>query len=406
MARGQRLREVTEANAIARIAHSVRSNGRRRVDRVAAFGAALSLVGVLTLPFAESRANRIVSGVPVGLADAAGAMGWLLLTLVATAFAWAVFAPVGRVRVRVTLALGVAAFAAFVVAIGTAAVDLSHTGDTVKRVSLGGGAWVALIGIAVIWFRGASGADSRAARRIAAAVGVFAVAAGIVWGGLSELSLAAEYRAQADTFWNLVGGHAVLSLASVGIASLVGVPLGIVAAHQRIVRAIAIPSAGIIQTIPSLALFGMLMVPLAMLGLPTIGTLPTLIALTLYALLPIIRSTYLGVSSVDAAILDAGRGMGMSRRQLLWQVELPLALPLTLEGLRVALVLIIGIAAVMAIGGARDLGTLVLQGWGTQAADLTLLGAVPMVVLSILADQGMRGLQRLIVSPGVRLEAR
>jgi osmoprotectant transport system permease protein len=158
----------------------------------------------------------------------------------------------------------------------------------------------------------------------------------------------------------------------------------------------------VIQTVPSLALFGLLMVPLAALGLPSIGTLPTLIALTLYALLPIVRNTFLGVTGVDAAVVDAGRGMGMSRSELLLRVELPLALPLLLEGLRAALVLTVGIAAVMAIGGAQDLGTLVFLGFGAQASDLVLLGAIPMVVLSIFADQGMRALERGIVSPGIR----
>ena len=232
----------------------------------------------------------------------------------------------------------------------------------------------------------------------------FVTVAAVAWGGLARLGIALEYRTQAYTFWPLLWRHVGLTLSGTAIAALVGVPLGIAAARRRGVRAVAIPAAGLVQTVPSLALFGLLMVPLAMLRLPTIGALPALIALTLYALLPIVRDTYLGVAGVDAAAVDAGRGMGMSRRELLWRVELPLALPLMLEGVRAALVLTVGITAVMAIGGAQTLGTLVFLGWGQQAADLVLLGAVPMVVLSVLADQAMRGVKDALVSPGISSE--
>jgi osmoprotectant transport system permease protein len=227
-----------------------------------------------------------------------------------------------------------------------------------------------------------------------------------VFGGLQSLSLALEYQAQSATFWVLTWRHVMLTVGGTAIAAVIGVPLGIAAARRRFVRGTAIPIAGVIQTIPSLALFGILMAVLGVLALPTIGTLPALIALTLYALLPIVRNTYLGVAGVDPATVDAGRGMGMSTSELLLRVELPLALPLLLEGLRAALVLTVGIAAVMAIGGAQDLGTLVYSGWGVQSADLVLLGAIPMVILSIIADQGMRAVERGLVSPGIREQGR
>lgn len=149
-------------------------------------------------------------------------------------------------------------------------------------------------------------------------------------------------------------------------------------------------------------MLGLLIAPLAALGFPAIGTTPAVIALTLYALLPIVRNTYVGLAGVDASVIDAGRGMGMGRAQLLARVELPLALPLVIEGVRAAAVLVIGIAAVTAFIGAGGLGVLVFQGWGQQADDLTLLGAVPMVVLAVIADAGLRALRRLVVSPGIQ----
>ncbi|MDR3687144.1 MAG: ABC transporter permease [Coriobacteriia bacterium] len=196
--------------------------------------------------------------------------------------------------------------------------------------------------------------------------------------------------------------HVWLSVGGMALGALIGVPLGILSARMKPVRAVVIPVVSIIQTVPSLALFGLLMVVLTAVALPSIGTVPTLIALTLYALLPIVRNTYLGIAGVDPAIVDAGLGMGMSRRELLWKVELPLALPLLIEGLRSALVLTVGIAAVMAIAGAMDLGTIVFYGAGLDVPDLVLLGALPMVVLAILADQAMRALEVAVVSPGIR----
>jgi osmoprotectant transport system permease protein len=276
-------------------------------------------------------------------------------------------------------------------------------------VSVGVGAWLAFVGIAILWFQGARGMRTQARSRrlsrlavpLAALAAVVVLVAAVAWGGLGGLSLALEYRAQSDLFWTLVGNHVYLSLAGTAIAVVLGVPLGVLAARRRAVRAVAIPAAGVVQTVPSLALFGLLMTPLAAAGLPSIGPLPVLIALTLYAFLPIVRDTYLGISSVDPAIVDAGRGMGMSRAELLLRVEFPLALPLVLEGVRVALVLTVGIAAVMAIGGAQDLGTLVFLGWGSQAADLTLLGALPMVALAIVFDRVMRVLEHAVVSRGI-----
>jgi osmoprotectant transport system permease protein len=303
-------------------------------------------------------------------------------------------------RSSALLACGVGSFAVWLLAIGSAAARLRPPGDTPARVSVASGGWVILVGIAIVWFQGDRSAG-RPARLVAAAVAIAALVGAWFFGGLPNLSLVAEYYNE-PTFWTLTYDHIVLAMGGTAIAAVLGIPLGVAAARTAAVRSTVIPIAGIIQTVPSLALYGLLIVPLGLLGLPTLGTVPALIALTLYALLPIIRNTYLGVSGVDPAVVDAGRGMGMSATELLVRVELPLALPLMLEGVRAALVMTIGVAAVMAIVGAQTLGVFVFEGFGETAVDLVLLGALPMVVLSIIADQGMRGLERTIVSPGIR----
>jgi osmoprotectant transport system permease protein len=165
----------------------------------------------------------------------------------------------------------------------------------------------------------------------------------------------------------------------------------------------------IVQTIPSLALFGLLMAPLAFLaerspvltslGVQGIGWAPAAIALTLYALLPVVRSTAAGFGSVDRGVVEAGLGLGMDRLQLLRRVELPLALPVVLGGIRVALVQAVGNTAVAALIGAGGLGVFIFQGLGQAAMDLVLLGALPTVALALLADLGMQAVSAAL-GPG------
>lgn len=374
----------------------------RRVDRVAACGAAVALAGCLALPFVEFRANRIVSGEPEALASA-GTLGWVLLVLVLLALT-ASLALSSALRKRVVLATGAGIVAVLPWALGTAATSLLVGADSPARVSIGSGAWLVLVGGGIVWFAGTRGL---ARERITYIVGALAVAAWVssaVLGGVGDLSLAREYAVQGARFWKLVREHLVLSGLGLVFGTLLGVPLGVLASRNRIVRGVTLSVVGMIQTVPSLALLGLLVFPLVALGLPGIGTLPATIALTLYALLPIVRNTYIGLAGVDRGALDAGRGMGMSKPQLLLRVEAPLALPLVLEGVRAAAVLVIGIAAVTAFVGAGGLGILVFQGWGQQADDLTLLGAVPMVVLAVLADIGIRAVALVSVSPGIRDE--
>ena len=177
--------------------------------------------------------------------------------------------------------------------------------------------------------------------------------------------------------------HLLLVGVSIGIATLVGIPLGILITRKTNLRQPILGIANILQTIPSLALFGFLIsVPI----IGGIGAKTAIIALTLYSLLPIIRNTYTGIISVDPAIREAGRGMGMTDKQLLLQVEIPLALGVILAGVRVATVIAIGVATIAAAIGAGGLGVFVFRGIAMVNNDLILAGAVPAALLAILAD--------------------
>ncbi len=311
------------------------------------------------------------------------------------------FMPRGRVRSPAVLVLGGLLIAGLPWALGAGAARLLDDAPEIARVSIGTGAWLVAVGGAILWFAGTRGVDTPLLRRGVLVAMLLAAGAAGVWGGAGELSLAREYAAQSGRFWTLVSQHLVLAGSGLALGTLIGVPLGVLASRSRRVRQIGLGIVSVIQTIPSMAMLGLLITPLATLGVTAIGTTPAIIALTLYALLPIMRNTFVGLAGVDRGALDAGRGMGMGRTQLLLRVEAPLALPLILEGIRAAAVLVIGIAAVTAFIGAGGLGILVFQGWGQQADDLTLLGAIPMVILAVLADVSMRMIRRTVISPGI-----
>jgi osmoprotectant transport system permease protein len=181
---------------------------------------------------------------------------------------------------------------------------------------------------------------------------------------------------------------------STALALAGGVPLGILVSRRPAWRKPVLGLANVAQTVPSLALFGLL-IPLA-----GIGAWTAIIALVLYALLPIVRNTYAGITSVDPAIREAGRGMGMSDGELLRLVELPLAAGVILAGVRVAVVVSVGVATIAAAIGAGGLGVYIFRGVATVDNTLILAGAVPAALLALLAD-GMLGLaeRRLVWRP-------
>ena len=193
------------------------------------------------------------------------------------------------------------------------------------------------------------------------------------------------------------GEHLLLVGIAIAIATLVGIPLGILITRNTNLRQPILGIANILQTIPSLALFGLL-IPVPVIG--GIGMIPAIVALTLYSLLPIIRNTYTGITGVDPAIREAGRGMGMTDQQLLFQVEIPLSLGVILAGVRVATVIAIGIATIAAAIGAGGLGVFIFQGISNVNDQLLLAGAVPAAVIAVLADFAIGWLERRLTRRG------
>ncbi|RLE14483.1 choline ABC transporter permease [Candidatus Aerophobetes bacterium] len=212
-----------------------------------------------------------------------------------------------------------------------------------------------------------------------------------------------------NTHWDLIGKLSLQHLQIIaignGIGVVVGVTVGILISGQgrESIADIVLYLSEIMMTIPSMALFGLLMPILAGLALPSIGYLPAIIALVAYGLLPILRNTYTGLGEVDPAMIEAGRGMGMSNRQILFKVKLPLAVPVIMAGLRNAIVLNIGIAAIAVVIGAGGLGVPIFRGIRNFRPDLILTGAIFVSILAVAVDTLLGQVEKWITPKGVKI---
>lgn len=366
------------------------SGRRRAIDKLGVLIALIMAAAWILLPFMLFRANRIVAGRPRTVfeslphGEALAFAAFIGISLIVVFY---------RTPTLWRLVLSGAGIVALFVLVGHAADFLTPAGDRIARVSPGGGFWLLLGGYGLL------GADALTRLRlgpwprIGILVMVGAVLAGFLLSGIwQDLSIMREYVNRADSFWREGATHIMLAFGSLAAAIVVGIPLGIVCYRAPRLRAGVLNVLNVIQTIPSIALFGLLIAPLAWvaanvpgagaIGVSGIGTAPALVALFAYSLLPVVANTVVGLVGVPEAANDAARGMGMTDRQRLWSVEMPLAFPVILTGIRIVLVQNIGLATVAALIGGGGFGVFVFQGIGQTAMDLVLLGAVPTVALA------------------------
>lgn len=365
---------------------------RSRLDPLGVVVALVALAG-LALPFAVFKANRIVPGDGVAFWDA------LPLVSAAIGLAWVGFAiAIGlhRLSPAIKLAASASGLLVIVLLVGLAAHAMTPADNGYARIGIGPGFW--LLGFALALMVTDALARMTPGPWLRAGLLVFAVAgmSVVLWSGAWDaLSIIKEYASRAPAFWQEARTHLLLAFGSVLLATVIGVPLGIACFKVGALRAGALNLLNIIQTIPSIALFGVLIAPLAWIaanvpgaraiGISGIGMAPAMVALTAYALLPVVANTLVGLTGLPQATVEAARGMGMTWRQRLMQVELPLAFPVILTGIRIVLVQNIGLATIAALIGGGGFGVFVFQGVGQTAIDLVLLGAAPTVALAFAA---------------------
>jgi len=356
--------------------------------------------------FVSVAPNRLVSGIPVVLWAAAPAGSGLLAAEGAVLLLLA-FAVPRRAAHWLAAAVSGAALLTTLTAAGQAAANLAAASVKPPYVSLGAGFWVIAACAALALIDALRRAEAgMLAQLLIAALAVTGVVVLAGTGVFDTLSLAREYASRRDVFAAALVRHLALVAAAVVPALLIGVPLGLVALRRKRFEAPLFAALNLLQTVPSIALFGLLIGPLSALGsaVPALGALgvggvglaPAVVALILYALLPVARNTLAGVGGVSAAAVDAARGMGMTHRQVFWRIEVPLALPVLLAGLRIVVVQAIGLAVVAALIGAGGLGTFVFEGLGQYAAELVLLGALPAIAMALAADFLLRLLTQVL----------
>lgn len=193
---------------------------------------------------------------------------------------------------------------------------------------------------------------------------------------------------EGDTLLRLILEHIGLSLISLGLGVLVAVPLGIILSQFPKIANVVIGIASVLQTVPTLALLA-LMVPL--LG---VGAMPAIVALFIYSLLPILRNTYLGMAGVDPNLLDAAKGMGMSTGQVIQKVQLPMAVPVIMAGIRLSAVYVIAWTTIAAYIGGGGLGDFIFNGLQTYRQDLIFGGTIPVIIIAIVMDFGFGYLEK------------
>lgn len=362
------------------------------LDKLGLLIALIAVAGAV-FPFAVFRANRIVLGEGLLASSALPLPLAILLGLVALI---GVGTMLLRVNPLIKLGIGLLALATLFVLIGQAATFLTPPDNTFARVSPGAGFWLLSFAFALMVTDALTRLKFGPWQRIGILAVVGMAIAALLWSGAwNDLSILKEFANRAPAFWAEARTHLLLAFGSVAIAILAGVPLGILLYRVRPLRAAVLNTLNIVQTIPSIALFGLLIAPLAWvaanvpgasaIGISGIGIAPAMVALFAYSLLPIVSNTVVGLVNVPEAANDAARGMGMTNRQRLFSVELPLAFPVILTGIRIVLVQNIGLATIAALIGGGGFGVFVFQGIGQTAMDLVLLGAVPTVALAFAA---------------------
>ena len=364
-----------------------------RFDKLGVVIAAIAAYAALVAPFATFRANRIVPGQARSILEALPPV--LGMLLVAIVMAGAVVALL-RTPLILRLAASVIVLVALSVLIGVAGGFLTPTGNTFARIAPASGFWLLIFAFTLLLADVLTRLDLSAWARVGVLVlAALAIAALLVSGRWDSLSILKEYNSRADSFWTEAAKHITLALGSLAAAVVIGLPLGILCHRVDRLRAGVLNLLNIIQTIPSIALFGLLIAPLgwmavhlpgaAAIGIRGIGTAPAFVALFLYSLLPVVANTVVGLAGVPRAANDAARGMGMTDLQRLFDVEFPLAFPVILTGIRIVLVQNIGLATIAALIGGGGFGVFVFQGVGQTAMDLVLLGALPTVALAFAA---------------------
>jgi len=356
----------------------------------------LSLALVWLLDLGTIQPNRIVPGTGHGLLSAVGWTGAGLVTGVLLATTVLSMVPVRR---RYELLLGLIGLSLAMMPLLPEVFASRHLPEDspYARSSVGAGFWSLLFLLSLMLVEALGRLEARRWLQLMLLVFVGGSWLFFLRGeGLESLSLVREFNARPDKFQQALWTHLALALGAVAISAGLAFALALKMIRSPAWQRPLLGAVSFLQTIPSLAVFGLLIAPLSALssalpflqdlGIRGIGWAPALLALIAYSLLPMVRNTFVALTEVPESLADAARGMGMNEHQVFFQLKLPLALPVIIEGVRITTIQAIGLTAVAALIGAGGFGGFIFQGLGQAAMDLVLLGALPTIALALLAD--------------------
>jgi len=372
-------------------------------DKVLILLSALGIGAFFIFPLVEAKPNRIVAGERLFALEYLGVFGALIIMGWAILLALSLYAAKSKAEYVSAVSILEAAGLVFLLPIGAG--TIMEIGAN-PRISFSAGFYMQVLLLYII----ISTYLPRAAwsRKLKAALGIGAflgLGLSMSMGYFDSLSIIKEYGVRQRQFYNNLYIHGVLTFGSVLAGGIIAIPLGYLAySRSRLEGRIMVPLS-IIETIPSLSLFGILLVPLSGLGqLPFfraigvsgIGWAPAFVALTLYTLLPIGRNTLTGFHSIDKNVVQAAKGMGMSRRQILRKIEIPLAFPVIFTGIRIAFIQTIGGAVLAGLVGGGGMGSFVFLGLAEASPDLILLGVIPIVFFTVILDYSLKAFEKYV----------
>ena len=379
---------------------------------VAIAGSILGVAATLAPGYVSFRPNRILDGTSASALHAFGPFAWVLLS------AWVLAALVSAAPIAVRakgLAVGLLAGSTVVLSvwrIGVLARDyLAEKGD-IARLSLGLGFWLSLLAAYLVIFASTAWLSRGWERALVSYLPIVGVMAILFTGGLSSISIMREYANNADDFAMQFQQQLAYVIGATLSGIVIGVPLGVLAARRPRAEPAVFAVLNILEVLPVLAFIGLLnpvlaglsvrFPVLADLGIRPVGWAPVLIVLTAYAIYPIARNVYTAMTTLDEATVDAARGIGMGTMRRLFEVELPLAAPTIVAGIRIAVVQTTAGAIIAGLVGGGGLGTFVFLGASQTATDLVLLGTIPIVALALFFDRATLAVQKSITAWSVR----
>jgi len=388
------------------------ADARRANVIIGVTGAVICILATLMGPFLSFRPNRVVDGITASAIGSFGTTGWLLVALW-VAVAILALLPGSRTLTLVRGLLGHAGLGIVLASSGAAAAAYAVGEGTVARTSFGWSFYVMMFGLFLVQYSASASIGSFAGRAILVWSAVAVVVALTLSGALAELGIVREWLLARDTFAREFRTHLAYAVGATAGAVVLGIPLGVLSARSRKAETPIMGALNLGQVFPALAFIGIMMpvlgaladrVPLLKaLGVAGIGWAPVFIVLLVWALFPVVRNTLVAIRQLDPSVLDAARGMGMSRRRMLFEVELPLAFPIVLAGIRIALVQSTSGAILAAFVGGGGLGTVMFFGLEQTSMDLVLVGVLPIVALALVFDSGLRAIERLTGGTGAYL---